>query len=273
MFVAMERKRRQKKLIEVASANLEAWNQRAIYWRTHEVVGCNRMADLIHYDYLKTFSEIEILSGGFQDRNIVDIGCSGGTEMDFLFLKNCRTLVGVDISRESLKAFRDKIRKKPKGKKVYLVVASAEYLPFRSEIFDYAAIFHTLHHCPSPPKVIEEIARISEETILLEPNRASVIHKIAHLLKSFRRRKFSWTNFPEDLVEFHDLGFSAKEIIDQFADLGVRRTYASTTGILPLWFPLPRLIIQILLFLERLVKKIPILKWQLGSVLVICARA
>lgn len=268
----MGRKKSLEDYIEAAKANLEAWNQHAIYWRTHKSELAKRRMELRRYDYLRAFSMIGMLSGGFEDRNIVDIGCAGGTEMEFLFLKNCRSLVGVDISRDMLKIFRDKIQNRSERRKVFLVMASAEYLPLRSGVFDEATVFHTLHHCPRPPKVIEEMVRVSKEIILLEPNRESVIHKIVHLLRSLRKSTFSVTKFPESVIEFHASGFSAKEIMNQLANLGVQRTYASTTGILPTWFPLPRLIAQTLLSLEELIQKMPILKWQLGSVLIVATR-
>lgn len=268
----MKRKKSQEYYIKVAKANLEAWNQHAIYWRTHRSEFAKRRMELRRYGYLRAFSVIDMLSGGFEDRNIVDIGCAGGTEMEFFLLKDCRSLVGVDISREMLKIFRDKIRNRSERRKVFLIMASAEYLPFHSEVFDQATIFHTLHHCSRPPKVIEEMIRVSKEIILLEPNRESLIHKIVHLLRSLRKSTFSVTKFPESMIEFHASGFSAKEIINQLTNLGVRRTYASTTGILPTWFPLPHLIAQTLLSLEEPIQKMPILKWQLGSVLIVAAR-
>lgn len=168
-----------------------------------------------------------------------------------------------------LKGFHRRTKKLPKRKTVYLVVASAENLPFREKAFDFVTIFHTLHHCPNRQETIKEMVRVANGVILLEPNKESIIHRIAYFIKSLRKTKFSITGFPENLVEFNELGFTAKEIVNDLKFLGMKNTYACSTGILPTWFPLPRVVIKILLTVEGLIQRIPILKRQLGTILVV----
>lgn len=108
------------------------------------------------YAYIQAFIQNQMLMD-LNDKIVLDIGCGGGSEMDFLFLQTCNSLIGIDVSKEMLKIFHKRVKTICINKPIYLVLASAENLPFRSLSLDYASIFHTLHHCPNYSKVINEM--------------------------------------------------------------------------------------------------------------------
>lgn len=105
--------------------------------------------------------------------------------------------------------------------------------------------------------------------ILLEPNKESAVHKLAHSISMFHKKTFSITGLPENIVEYYASGFAMKDIKYMLAYFGMTKVYSYTTGILPTWFPLPRIIIKNLLALERLIQRLPLLKGQLGSILIL----
>jgi ubiquinone/menaquinone biosynthesis C-methylase UbiE len=260
--------------IEVQRANLEAWDQHASYWQRHVSEIDRKKMSLKTGEYLRIFSIIEKISGNFKKKTIADIGCGGGTEMDSMFLRKCGHLTGVDISKEMLRTFLSNARAQNSREKLSLVQSSAEQLPFKDKAFDVGAVFHALHHCPRPERVIAEIVRTCEDLVLLEPNRASAMHRIAHFANSVRKGRFSVTKFSEGLVELRASGFTVMELLGwlteaRFAGLDSKQEFVRTVGLVPNWFPLPHFIVSILLRLELLMTIMPIAKWQLGGILLI----
>lgn len=86
-------------------------------------------------------------------RNMLDVGCSAGV---ILHKANAEVKVGVDISIEALK-----IGKKM-NRNLQLIAASADYLPFRDDVFGRIICIHTLDALRKSQQInfINEIKKI-----------------------------------------------------------------------------------------------------------------
>jgi len=61
---------------------------------------------------------------------------------------NVPLIVGIDISKRSLRIARTNVDKGKASDKISLIVASADYLPFREASFDAVTSIFTIHHLP-----------------------------------------------------------------------------------------------------------------------------
>lgn len=89
-------------------------------------------------------------------RTCLDLGCGTGNLVS-KEIKVFDSVIGLDISREMLKACRDKF---PKKKKLSLILGDSEHIPLRYACIDFVSIFSVLHHLPSPFTALKEIFRI-----------------------------------------------------------------------------------------------------------------
>lgn len=93
---------------------------------------------------------------------LLDIGCGDAQKGDFL---PTTEYYGIDPFVENLQPY---ILSTLKLTYTYpFVVAVGEYLPFRSELFDYVVIMATLDHVSDPQKVISESYRVLKPSGLL----------------------------------------------------------------------------------------------------------
>jgi ubiquinone/menaquinone biosynthesis C-methylase UbiE len=108
---------------------------------------------------------------------ILDVGC--GTGILFQYVADAAKLVvGVDISRESLKEAKEEMRTR---KNAAIILADADYTPFQNQTFDKAFAITLLQNMPAPLKTLQEIRRISTQ-------RATMV--ITGLKKKFTRETF-----------------------------------------------------------------------------------
>jgi ubiquinone/menaquinone biosynthesis C-methylase UbiE len=99
-----------------------------------------------------------------KDGSVLDLGCGYG----FLFSalhKKFKRVVGLDISSVMLK----KSKELGEGH-VDLVVADAQYLPFKDDLFDCVTALNVFLHLDSPEIVLTEISRTTKRggTVLVE---------------------------------------------------------------------------------------------------------
>jgi 2-polyprenyl-3-methyl-5-hydroxy-6-metoxy-1,4-benzoquinol methylase len=79
-------------------------------------------------------------------------------------------------------------------KKVGLIVADAENLPFKENVFDRILLSEVIEHLPHPSSVIWEIKRILKgKAVITTPNRqnmiSSIISAVSSLLRVFKLQK------------------------------------------------------------------------------------
>jgi demethylmenaquinone methyltransferase/2-methoxy-6-polyprenyl-1,4-benzoquinol methylase len=72
--------------------------------------------------------------------------------------KIAREVYGVDLSKAMLKMALRKSRE-AKSENLYLTIADAEHLPFRSEVFSASTCSFSMHHFQRPVKAFKEIFR------------------------------------------------------------------------------------------------------------------
>lgn len=278
----MQRKNDEKKLdkifdsneLEIVMANLRAWNHWGRIWRLERKKSSLdphtlRIMKTRALTYRKVYLKMTLSLGGFEGKSILDIGC-GTSEYHKWLANDCNMLVGVDISVEMLKLCREDM-----GKSIGLIAADALHLPFREGAFDASLTFQALHHFPDWKKALTEMVRTAKQVILYEPNGDSVFHRLMHLIRlTFRiEQRFKQTDEDYELVEFQAGGFSPARVI-HFLERKGMNTKLFMLGIIPvsLLEKVSNLSSQLMFFVlgvEDMVGKMPILRNQLGSMLVI----
>ena len=174
------------------------------FWNSHPC-----QADLSHEENrrryfaeisLKRFEgrdrHVPLIAGfnGFQDRDVLEIGCGIGTD-GLEFARHGARYVGVDLTSNSINLARERFRLF--GTPGRFEVANAEErLPFAAASFDHIYSFGVLHHSPVPEKIVKEIHRVLRTggtfTIMLY-NRASVNYYVEIMLL---RKLFRWCLLP-----------------------------------------------------------------------------
>ncbi|WP_287587208.1 class I SAM-dependent methyltransferase [Candidatus Borrarchaeum sp.] len=93
---------------------------------------------------------------------ILDVGIGTG-----LFLNKVVrqwTLIGTDLSLRMLHIAKKRAKK---NTNVELVLADADYLPFKERIFQIVTTFTLLQNVPNPLKTIQELKRVSDNLVAI----------------------------------------------------------------------------------------------------------
>ena len=142
--------------------------------------------------------------------NVLDIGCATGK---FLNLVNAKKRIGIDISRKILR-----IAKK-KHKEISFVVASAEFLPFKSDIFDLVTCFDVLEHVLNKKRVLSEIYRVAKkdcEVFITTPN-----SNYTPILKILEKMKMKFPEGPSNYVRLEEI----ENLLSNFSKFNVRSIF------------------------------------------------
>ena len=263
--------------LKVAEANLRAWNYWGLTWRLERK---NRSSDpratrvmkIRALTYRRVYLEIVSSVQGLRAKTVVDVGCGTSDYLKWLS-DDCRQLVGVDISVEMLKLSREDLY--AGGKFADLVAADALHLPFKDGAFDMGTTFQALHHFPDWKKALAEMVRTAKQVSLYEPNGDSFLHRVMHLIRKYSRveQRFKQTEENYSLVEFQASGFRQKRIIDFLQSKNVKAK-VFMFGMVPVSTlerisSLSSVLLCSVLIVEELLQKTPILRNQLGSMLLI----
>ncbi|MBD3197720.1 MAG: methyltransferase domain-containing protein [Candidatus Lokiarchaeota archaeon] len=115
--------------------------------------------------YKQIISEIQ-----FKDNIICDAGCGTGLFIEFMCDSSAKNLdnifkyIGIDISLKMLEIFKSKVNKNNDlSKKISLVLADLENLPFRSHSVDTLLSVTAYQNLPKIISAIEESFRILRE--------------------------------------------------------------------------------------------------------------
>lgn len=90
---------------------------------------------------------------------LLEVGCGQGTDA-ILATKYFRSVVAIDISSNALKVAKEVSKITNSSDKVFFVVADADHLPFRDEVFDIVFCKDTLHHVPNAMVTLSEMYRV-----------------------------------------------------------------------------------------------------------------
>ncbi|RLI15903.1 hypothetical protein DRO41_03370 [Candidatus Bathyarchaeota archaeon] len=93
-----------------------------------------------------------------EDGLILDVGCGTGLLFNRIAEKT-ETVVGLDFSKKLL--FEAKKRGR-KLRNVHLVLADADNMPFKEDVFDRVFAFTVVQNTPNPAETLREIKRVAK---------------------------------------------------------------------------------------------------------------
>jgi len=155
------------------------------------------------------------------DGLLLDVGCWDGSFSQYL---NGMKYIGVDINCQALG--------KAKGKKIDVVIASCDFLPFKSESFDACSMIEVIEHLYFPGKAVREAHRILKpngKLILATPNFVNFIDRVNMLIGNYTPygteqgkhiRFFTWKSL-NDFLRRH--GFELEERKTWYLPFPMRR--------------------------------------------------
>ncbi|MEM3596915.1 MAG: class I SAM-dependent methyltransferase [Candidatus Bathyarchaeia archaeon] len=109
--------------------------------------------------------------------SVLDVGCGTGILFNY-FASKAKSIVGLDISRRTLQ--EAKKRANNIGN-THLVLADADNMPLRENLFDYVFGITILQNMPEPAKTLMEIRRVAKR-------KAKII--VTGMKKAFTREQF-----------------------------------------------------------------------------------
>ena len=107
---------------------------------------------------------------------VLDVGCGTGILFDYIAEK-AEAIVGLDISKKIL------LQAKPRAKigDVHLILADADNIPIKENVFTHVFGITVLQNMPNPTKTLEEIQRVAKENAVIV---------VSGLKKSFAKEEF-----------------------------------------------------------------------------------
>jgi len=152
----------------------------------------------------------------FQGRLVLDIGCNTGV-FSFDIASKGAKVVAFDISRKVIM----KGAERAKGNKnVLFMLADAESMPFKKDVFDIAIVTGTLEHVERPENVVKGIEyslRKGGKVVVDVPHKFSVYN-----VELFRRILSSRSDLA--LEPFHNY-FSKEQLISLFEGFKLLKIY------------------------------------------------
>jgi ubiquinone/menaquinone biosynthesis C-methylase UbiE len=111
--------------------------------------------------FLKLFDTII-----FNEKKVLEIGSGPGGNLQFLLKKNCKELVGVDISEKMIELSRQILH----GQNVQVFKINGTILPFEDGHFDIVFTSTVLQHNTDEAqlrKLVKEICRVADSEVIL----------------------------------------------------------------------------------------------------------
>jgi len=110
---------------------------------------------------------------------VLDAGCGTGLLFDHI-VKRVESIVGIDTSRKSLLRAKMRAASCPT---INLVLADADWMPFRARVFNCTFAVTILQNMPNPVLTLSEIIRVSrDEAVIIATG----------LKKIFTKEAFAW---------------------------------------------------------------------------------
>ncbi|MEM2589272.1 MAG: class I SAM-dependent methyltransferase [Candidatus Bathyarchaeia archaeon] len=97
------------------------------------------------------------------DSLVLDSGCGTGLLFGYLAEK-AKAIVGLDISKSVLEEAKKRTKK---FGNVYLVLADADYAPFRDCFFSHVFAVTLLQNMPDPQRTLAELKRVARKNAFL----------------------------------------------------------------------------------------------------------
>jgi ubiquinone/menaquinone biosynthesis C-methylase UbiE len=98
-----------------------------------------------------------------KDSLVLDVGCGTGLLFDHISGK-AKTVVGVDFSRKNLLQAKNRSQE---FANVNLILADADYLPFKNEVFSHVFAITVIQNMPKPAKTLDELKHIAKRDAVI----------------------------------------------------------------------------------------------------------
>lgn len=111
--------------------------------------------------FLKKLNQIK-----FENRSVIEIGTGPGTNLEFLLGKNCKKIVGVDISVNMV----DIAKQKPSLESISIIKINGHDLPFENNSFDTVLTSTVLQHNTDEvllELLIKDMCRVSSDEVII----------------------------------------------------------------------------------------------------------
>lgn len=141
---------------------MSEWNQKRNTMRHYNLTA--KSYDELYADEQKTKIEKALEKVGI-DKNslILDCGCGTGLLFDYMSDK-AKGVVGLDISSGLLEVAKKRAKK---FDNVQLVLADADYAPFKNSVFGGVFAVTLLQNMPNPEETLAELKRVAETNAFL----------------------------------------------------------------------------------------------------------
>jgi len=189
-----------------------ASNSRSDLGRFYSIVAPSR-------DYFQ-----ERVLGGCKGLAVLEYGCGPGTHSFQLAQHGARSVAGVDISPVAIRQATDRA-KSQQNRNLQFAVGDAEYLPFKSRLFDLVSGTAILHHLDME-RSLTEIARV-----LKTDGMAAFIEPLDYnpAIKLFRHFTPQHRTVDEHPLKLHDL----RLIRRKFKIVNFRYFHLTTLALIP----------------------------------------
>lgn len=190
-------------------------------------------------------------------RRVLDIGCGNGEESLLVAKYGARQVVGIDLSEVTIRNCRERARAEGVAERTDFRVMDIERLEFADDSFDVIMEYGVLHHVDLD-QAMRELARV------LKPDGAIICTEtVGHnlLIQAYRRLtpglRTKWE--VEHILRKKDFG-----IIRRYFDgCNTRFFHLATLAAVPFrHFPGFRVLLGFLEFIDSLLLRIPLLRWQ-----------
>jgi ubiquinone/menaquinone biosynthesis C-methylase UbiE len=141
----------------------------------------------------------------FKSKNVLEIGCGPGGNLQEVWNKFPKRLTGVDISSDMLELSRAKLPKEIELKKI-----DGTSLPFKDKEFDYTFTATVLQHNTDEEmlkKIMAELCRITNHKIFL-------FERIEKKIKGDELCKGRPVKYYEDICKLHGFKLESKSFIN-----------------------------------------------------------
>lgn len=224
-------------------------------------------------DYLRIYHHYwnnELLKGIPENKNYSALDCGCGTGILLLDLtRNFKNVFGLDLSLDLLRKI-DFTSDAIKG----VVVGDIENIPFSEKSFDTIICRGVLHHTPLPQESIKEIFNKLKKGgffVLSEPCNDSLILQLPRRI--FKKRSGRFTSAHK--------AFYSRDVKQMLIDAGFRINKSRNFGLLafPLFglydmlpiarfLPFPNLLVRILIFLDEVFSRLPLIRNQCWHIII-----
>lgn len=130
-----------------------------------------------------------------RDKTVLDVGTGKG-RFAISFIKNkAQEVVAVDISREMLNIAKEKINDTKVVSNISFLICDAEYLPFKSEIFNIVCYMQTFPHLSNPHKAMINFVYVLKNGGILAAD--AIVYRILYriLYRLYFYKKFAYLRY------------------------------------------------------------------------------